>query len=78
MKVTDILNILGRGNVLLLDEGEVHLGYTIERKGQAFEAVGVEGPMGCSKAVGVILRPNDLVPECFEVGDELVFKSDKL
>ena len=78
MIVEDYMNVLGRGWVIIaygeeLSHTEIHCGGRIVRGDQIFTIEGVERTKyddnWWSNRVGVVLSPNKLVPDCFEIGD---------
>jgi len=70
MKVQDYMNVYERGWVLICDKGEIHVGDKISAKGNTFEVTGTETATGINW-IGLVLYPNNIVPDCFEIGDEV-------
>ena len=78
MVVEDCMNVVGRGWVVIVycDEfgyPEVHCGDGIVRGDITFTITGVErmSSVWWNKRIGLILSPNNLVPDHFEIGEEL-------
>lgn len=77
MKVEDYMSVIGRGWVIICSgDGieDIHLGDRIVMDGQEFEVSGVER-WRYQTTIGLVLRPNMLVPDYFGVGD--MFKVSK-
>lgn len=70
MKVQDYMSVCGRGWVIICDKGNIHVGDKIEAKGNIFEVTGTETATGINW-IGLVLSPNNLVSDCFEIGDEV-------
>ena len=77
MVVEDYINILGRGWVLIAHGDElshmpIHCGGKIVSNETIFTITGVERSKyddnWYAKRVGFILSPNNIVPDCFKVG----------
>ena len=80
MIVENSINILGRGWVLIvqgeeLHTLEIHCGEKIVKGDTTFTIKGVERTMYFegmyNRLVGLILNPNNKVPDYFEVNDEI-------
>ena len=73
MKVEDIVRVVGRGYIICshLDDEVVRVGDKVTAGDTEFRVRGIE-KWQYSKAVGLLLSPNDLVPEHFVIGDEIV------
>lgn len=80
MIVDDYMQVLGRGCVLIvqgneLKHMEIHCEEKIIRGDTTFTIKGVErfkyGDNWWSDRVGLVLSPNNLVPDCFEIGDKV-------
>ena len=78
MKVTDIVYVIGRGNIVCCDDKtgvKMHIGSEVEIGNAGFDIVGIE-MMSHQKSCGLILRPNHLVKEMVHVGDEVFILND--
>ena len=80
MVVEDYFNVLGRGWVLIaygdeLSHKEIHLGERIVRGDVTFTIKGVERSKyddnWWANRVGLVLSPNNRVPDYFELGQEI-------
>jgi len=80
MIVADYMNVLGRGWVLIvqgkeLQTMEIHCGEKIVKGDTTFTIKGVERTMYFegmyNRLAGLILDPNNKVPDYFEVNDEI-------
>lgn len=74
MKVEDIVRVVGRGHIVCshMDGRTIRVGDKVMAGDTEFEVRGIE-KWQYSKAVGLLLSPNDLVPANFNIGDELKF-----
>ena len=74
MKVEDIVRVVGRGHIVCshLDDEVIHIGDKVTAGDTEFLVRGIE-KWQYSKAIGLLLSPNDLVPKHFRNGDEIVF-----
>ena len=80
MVVEDYMNVFGRGWIIIaygdeLSHKEIHLGERIVRGDVTFTIKGVErskyGDNWWANRVGLVLLPNNRVPDYFEVGQEI-------
>ena len=80
MVVEDYFNVLGRGWVLIaygdeLSHKDIHLGEKIVSVDKTFTIKGTErtkyGDNWWSNRVGLVLSPNNRVPDYFEIGQEI-------
>lgn len=80
MIIEDCVNVYSRGWVLVVsgDElvhSEIHCGEKIVCGENVFTIKGVErtkyDDKWWSKHVGLVLSPNNLVPDCFNIGEEI-------
>lgn len=73
MKVEDIVRVVGRGYIVCshLDNEVIHIGDIVKAGNTEFRIRGIE-KWQYSKAVGLLMSPNDLVPEHFGIGDKIV------
>ncbi len=79
MKVTDIVYVVGRGNIVCCDDKTgvvMHIGSEVQIGNAGFDIVGIE-MMSHQKSCGLILRPNHLVKEMVHVGDEVIVLNDE-
>ena len=74
MKVEDIVRVVGRGHIVCshMDDEVIHIGDKVTAGDTEFRVRGIE-KWQYSKAVGLLLSPNDLVPANFKIGDEIDF-----
>ena len=74
MKVEDIVRVVGRGHIVCsrLDDEVIHVGDKVTAGDTEFLVRGIEKGQ-YSKAVGLLLSPNDLVCDSFKIGDEINF-----
>ena len=87
VRIDGIYKITGRGWILSvrdsrLSRREVPCDTTVTAGGREFTVVGVERSMygegWFSPLVGIRLRPNDQVEECFREGQEIEIKTKEL
>lgn len=80
MIVNDYMNVLGRGWVIIaygdeLAHKEIHLGERIVRGDTVFTITGVDrlkhDEGWWNNRVGLVLSPNDRVPDCFELDEDI-------
>lgn len=80
MIVEDYVNVLGRGWVIIacgeeLSHTDIHCGEKIVRGDTTFTIAGVERTKyddnWWSNRVGLVLSPNNLVPDYFEIREEI-------
>lgn len=83
MVVEDYMNVLGRGWLIIaygeeLSHTEIHCGGRIVRGDTTFTITGVERTKyddgWWNNRVGLILSPNNIVPDFFEVDDQIIIK----
>ena len=74
MKVEDIVRVVGRGHIVCshMDDEVIHIGDKVTAGDTEFRVRGIE-KWQYSKAVGLLLSPNDLVCDSFKIGDEINF-----
>lgn len=79
MIVEDIVYVIGKGNIVcstLGNEDIIHMKDNIKINDNIFDIVGTE-ISEYSKHIGLILRPNNLVKEFVNIGDEIeIIKND--
>ena len=74
MIVTDIVTVLGRGNIVCCDDktelvnNHVKIGDKLKINGTTFELIGFES-WKYQKPCGLVLRPNDIVRDVVHVND---------
>lgn len=78
MIVEDYMNVLGRGWLIIaysekLSRADIHCGDMIVRGDKTFTVEGIDRLKygWWMNRVGLVLSPNRLVPDCFELGDEI-------
>lgn len=75
--VKDKVRVIGRGCVIILEpDGEINIADKVTCDGTEFCIVGIE-KLSHMKTVGLTLRPNDLVQEKINIGDEIVIVREK-
>jgi len=73
MIVGDIVYVIGRGNIIcsvLGDNDIIHINDNIKIKNHIFDITGIE-MWEHSKNIGIILKPNNLIQELVNIGDEI-------
>lgn len=78
MKVTDIVYVVGRGNIVCCDDKTgvvMHIGSEVQIGNAGFDIVGIE-MLSHQKSCGLVLRPNHLVKEMVHIGDEVIVLND--
>lgn len=79
MIVTDIITVIGRGNVIVCDDKSElknkHVGDKVVINDTKFEIIGIES---CThmKSCGLILRPNSIVKDVVHVNDTVTIVKD--
>ena len=74
MIVTDIVTVLGRGNIVCCDDktelvnNHVKIGDKLKINGTTFELIGFES-WKYQKSCGLVLRPNDIVRDVVHIND---------
>lgn len=78
MKVTDIVYVVGRGNIVCCDDKTgvvMHIGSEVQIGNAGFDIVSIE-MLSHQKSCGLVLRPNHLVKEMVHIGDEVIVLND--
>ena len=79
MILTDIITVIGRGNIIVCDDKSElknkHVGDKVVINNTQFEIIGIES---CThmKSRGLILRPNSIVKDVVHVNDTVTIVKD--
>ena len=73
MKVENIVRVTGRGHIVCshMDDEVIRIGDKVTAGDMEFTVRGIE-KWQHSKAVGLLLSPNDFVQEHFRIGDKII------
>lgn len=66
-RIINVVKVLGRGNIIVCNNEDLHVGDSIRINNTEFEIRAIEGSMTLmvsprpSKTIGIILYPNDII-----------------